>query len=157
LASTLKVLLASLILSCSLYCGTVRLYNDSPYTLRVIVRGNDGSYLGELVLPPQNFSTWSDSSRGAGVFGKGNPYSMGPSMSQLPYTVMWYCMDGGDFSVCTNVFTGATVTAQTCEGTRICKPAPQKKQTPGTDQGEQLYVPPPPPSDQEIQENPVAP
>src|SRR5262245_10281854 len=98
-----------------LFSGTVRLYNDSPYKLRVVVRGYDGSYLWELLMLPQNFSTWSDSERKFGVFGKGNPYSMGPSMAQIPYTVMWYCMDGGDYSVCTNVFTGSTVTAQTCE------------------------------------------
>ncbi|HSX03212.1 MAG TPA: hypothetical protein VLG76_00610 [Rhabdochlamydiaceae bacterium] len=139
-----------------LFSGTVRLYNDSPYTLRVIVRGNDGSYLGELVMPAQNFSTWSDQQTRAGVFGKGNPYSMGPSMSQLPYTVMWYCMDGGDFSICNNVFTGSTVTAQTCLGTRICKPVP--KQTPTNPnqggQGEGLYTPPPPPTEQQVEEYP---
>ncbi len=147
-----------LILFCPLFSGTVRLYNDSPYNLRVVVRGNDGSYLGELMMPPQNFSTWTDANRQAGVFGKGNPYSMGPSMSQLPYTVMWYCMDGSDYSVCGNVFTGSTVTAQTCDGARMCKPVPKKQpqKTPGAEQGEQLYIPPPPP-DQEIHENPIAP
>ena len=141
----------------TLFCGTVRLYNDSPYKLRVVVRGADGSYLGELVMLPQNFSTWSDSDKQFGTFGKGNPYSMGPSMSQLPYTVMWYCMDGGDYSVCNNVFTGATVTAQTCDGARMCKPVPKNKQGgPEMDQGEQLYIPPPP-KEQEVERNELAP
>ncbi|HSX12555.1 MAG TPA: hypothetical protein VLF61_03610 [Rhabdochlamydiaceae bacterium] len=152
-----QLFLLTLLFSSLLFSGTVRLYNDSPYKLRVVIRGGDGSYLGELLMLPQSFSTWSDSDRQFGVYGKGNPYSMGPSMSQVPYTVMWYCIDGGDFSICNNVFTGSTVTAQTCDGTRMCKPVPKNKQGgPEMDQGEQLYVPPPP-EEQQIEKNSVPP
>lgn len=125
-----------------LQAGTVRIFNDSPYKLRAVVRGADGSYLGELVMLPQHYAQWTDNATQFGVFGPGNPYSQGPPMPQNPYTVMFYCMDGSDFSVCTNVNTGATITALTCDGTRICKPAPKKKNpNPNAGTGEELNTP----------------
>ena len=126
-----------------LTAGTIRLLNDSPYKLRAVVRGADGSYLGELILNPQGFSTWTDANTQFGVFGKGNPYSQGPAMPQAPYTVLWYCLDGSDYSVCSYVPNGATVNAQGCDGARICKPVPKKKNTnPNESVGEEMTTPP---------------
>ena len=127
---------------CQLEAGTVRIFNDSPYKLRAVVRGADGTYMGELVMLSQHYSSWTDNPSQFGVFGPGNQYSQGPPMPQSPYTVMFYCMDGSDFSVCTNINSGATITALTCDGARICKPAPKKKNpNPNAGSGEELNAP----------------
>lgn len=126
-----------------LHAGSVRMYNDSAYTLRAVVRGADGTYLGEVVIHPQQFNTWSDSYNHVGKFGQGNLYDENVTRSQTPYTILWYCMDGADFSVCTNIPTGSTVIAQTCDGAKLCHP----KQQPGgpfPNQPEGQYLQPPP-------------
>ncbi len=112
------------------YAGSVRLLNDSPYKLRAVIRGNDGTFLGEMVINPQHITQWNDSYGQIGQFGKGNAYQEQSTRSQTPYTVLWYCMDGSDYSVCNTVATGGAVTAQTCDGARQCKP-PKKQQPPG--------------------------
>lgn len=130
-------------LGAQLTAGTVRLFNDSPYKLRAVVRGADGAYLGEMILSGQQFNTWSDANTQFGVFGKGNPYSQGPPIPQNPYTVLWYCLDGSDYSVCSLVPNAATVFAQTCAGARICKPVPKKKNTnPNESLGDEITTPP---------------
>jgi len=56
------------------------------------------------------------------------------NQSQTPYTVAWFCLDGGDsFSVCNQVPSGGTVTAFGCDGIRSCPP--QKKKGPPPPQG----------------------
>jgi hypothetical protein len=35
------------------HAGTVRMINNSPYDLRAVIRGSDGSYLGEMVVRAQ--------------------------------------------------------------------------------------------------------
>lgn len=125
----------SILLLLILYFGTVsagavRLSNDSPYKLRAVIRAADGTYLGEVIVVSQKSMQWNDYWGGIGYY----------SNSQTPYTVVWYCVDGGDFSVCNNVNSGATVTAYSCDGARQCKPQ-QKKQNPdqyGTPQEEYL-------------------
>ncbi len=120
-----------------LFSGTIRLYNDSTFQLRVVVRGADGSYFGETVMAPQHTYSWTDSNTQFGIYDRQRQDSI------TPYTVMWYCMDGGDFSVCTNVATGATVSALSCVGARECKPRPKKNEVnPNKGQGEELYTPP---------------
>jgi hypothetical protein len=121
----------------TLFSESVRLYNDSPYQLRAVVRGADGSYLGELVLAPNTYNSWTDSNTQFGI------YDRQRQESATPYTVMWYCMDGGDYSICTNVPNGSLVSAQTCDGARECKPRRKKRSVnPNHGQGEELYVPP---------------
>jgi len=122
----------------SLFAGSIRLTNDSSYKLRAVVRGADGSYLGEMIILPQANSYWSDGFQNFGAFGKDNPYRL-PSRSQTPYTVIWYCMDGGDFSLCSDVSTGGTVTALSCDGQKMCKPPPKKKLSPTQPEDEELY------------------
>lgn len=110
----MKVLLGVLLLwTASSYAGSVRLLNDSPYVLRAVIRGNDGSFLGEMVVNPQYGTTWTDSNL--------DMLQRSPR-SRTPFTVLWYCMDGASFSICTDVGSAATVTAQGCEGARICRP-----------------------------------
>lgn len=121
----------------SLHAGTIRLYNDSPYQLRVVVRGSDGGYLGETVMAPQHYYSWTDANTQFGIYDRQKPESV------TPYTVMWYCMDGGDYSVCTSVANGATVAAMSCVGARECGPRQKRHDVnPNKGQGEELYTPP---------------
>lgn len=103
--------LAALLLPVFAFAG-VNLLNDSAYPLRAVIRGNDGSYLGEMVVQPQHVGHWNTT---YGVLQQSD-------YATLPYTVLWYCLDGSDYSIWVGVSTGATVTAQGGQGTRICKP-----------------------------------
>ena len=104
---------ASILLPLS--AGTIRLVNDSPYKLKAVIRAADGTYLGEMILSEQHSGMWTD-------FGNSNPGGLGNQdrYSQTPYTVMWFCIGGKDFSVCDSVSTGSTVTALVCPGARSC-------------------------------------
>ncbi len=116
------------LLSPLLACAGVHLINDSPYTLRVVIQGYDGTYLGEMIIQPQHLSDWSDS---FGTMGRYGPGTKQGNMSRVPYTILWYCLEseeGDEYSICTGVATGSTVTAQGCSGRRMCKP----KKKPGT-------------------------
>ena len=136
--------LALLLFFCAgLQAGSVRMYNDSPYTLRAVVRGADGTYLGEVVIHPQQFNTWTDTYSHIGKFGQGNLPNEIITRSQTPYTILWYCMDGGDYAACPNTPTGMIVIAQNCDGAKICRP---KDEAPGPfpNQPEGQYLQPPP-------------
>ncbi len=100
--------------------GSVRLVNDSPYKLRAVIRGSDGSFLGETVINPQSENSWDD---GYG----GLPSGRDITRSQTPYTVLWYCLEGDSYSMCSLVPTGGTVRAQSCDGIRQCYPQEQKR------------------------------
>ena len=78
--------------------------------------GADGTYLGEVVLNPQHSNTWTDD------YGRTGSGFKNSTKSQTPYTVMWYCLDGNVFAVCNGASTGATVTASSCDGPKLCKP-----------------------------------
>jgi hypothetical protein len=104
----------------SLEAGSVRLVNDSPYKLRVVIRANDGTFLGEMVIAPQSTSGWTDGYAGL-------PGGADATRSQTPYTVLWYCLEGDPFSMCNPVPTASTVTAMTCDGARQCRPQKQKQ------------------------------
>lgn len=106
-------------LTATLFAGTVRLTNDTAFKLRAVVRGSDGSYLGGMVVESQQTLAWNDYGSGVESY----------NQSRTPYIVTWYCMDGGNYSVCANVSTGATVTANSCDGPRYCKP-PKKWENP---------------------------
>lgn len=101
------------------WAGAVRLVNDSPYKLRAVIRAADGTYLGEVIVTPQQTMQWNDYWGGIGYYNN----------SQTPYTVTWFCVDGGDFSICDNVPSGGTITAFSCDGIRQCK-SQKKKQSP---------------------------
>jgi len=116
-----KALLSFFALACCvLEAGTVRLVNDSPYKLRAVVRGNDGSFLGEVVINPQNTSTWTDGFQGLAP-------GFNTTKTQTPYTVLWYCLEGDAFATCPNVGTGGTAIAMGCDGPKQCRPAKQRQ------------------------------
>jgi hypothetical protein len=121
------------------FAGSIRLINDSPYPLRAVIRGYDGTYLGEMIVNPEHALTWNDAGGQIGYFGKGNVYQEQSTRSQTPYTVLWYCTEGADYAVCDGIPTGATVSAQSCTGTRQCKPQ-KKKQGPFPNQPEDHFL-----------------
>lgn len=137
-----------------LFANSVRLINTSPYDLRAVIRGGDGSFLGEIIVKSQKETTWTDTYGQYGTMGGANPRVNQDYRSKTPYTVLWYCMDGGDYGVCDTVSTGAVVTSQGCNGARMCKTQkkegypyqPQDNYYPQQPEGNYLYKNPPPPS-----------
>jgi hypothetical protein len=120
-----------LLIAIQAWAGAVRLVNDSAYKLRAVVRAADGTYLGEVIVMPQQTMQWNDYWGGVGYY----------NQSQTPYTVAWFCVDGGDFSVCNNVPSGATVTAFGCDGTRSCRPQKKQQNPPSTGAPTEEYLP----------------
>ena len=121
-----------------LFAGTVRLINNSPYDLRAVIRGGDGTFLSEVVIKSQKETAWTDTYGNYGVWGGANAEVNQAYRSRTPYTVLWYCLDGGDYAVCDTVATGAVVTSQSCLGTRMCKPSKREKY-PAEPEGNYLY------------------
>lgn len=99
----------------SLFAGSVRIMNDSPFPLNVEIIAGDGSHKGKLSVKPQKQITWQDSSSGAAVW------------SQTPYTVIFTCKNGKQFGVLSGVQQGATVTALSSSGDRYCE-TPEKRE-----------------------------
>lgn len=99
----------------TLFAGSVRIMNDSPFPLNAEIIASDGSHKGKLSIAPQQQMTWQDSSSGAAVW------------SQTPYTVIFTCKNGKQFGVLSGVQQGATVTALSSSGDRYCEP-PKKKE-----------------------------
>lgn len=123
-----------------LYGGSILLVNDTAYVLRAVVRGNDGTYLGEMVLNPEHSNRWTDTYGQVGMFGKGTIYREQSTRSHTPYTVRWHCMNGDDFSFCQHVATGSQITARSCFGRRICSP-PKKGKGPYPNEPESHLYP----------------
>ncbi len=113
---------------CAVGQASLRLHNDSPYKLRAVIHAADGTYLGEMIILPEHFNTWSEQYPSFGPGGQ--HYSEQPSRSQTPYTVQWYCLDGGQYGICQNISPGAAVLAGNCEGPKYCKPPKKKKKGP---------------------------
>lgn len=107
-------LILALLSISTLFAGSVRIMNDSPFPLKAEVISSDGNSKGKMSLNPQQQVTWQDSSSGANVW------------SQTPYTVIFTCKDGKQFGVLSNVQQGATVTALTSSGIRYCQPEKKK-------------------------------
>ena len=140
---------ATLLFPLFLSAGSVRLINNSPYELRAVIRGNDGSYLSEMVIRSQKETVWTDTYGQFGSNGGANESVNQNYRSKTPYTVLWYCLAGDSYAVCDTVATGAVVLAQGCMGNRICSPK-KKEQVPANQpEGNYLYTPPQsPPLDQ---------
>lgn len=138
-----------LILPCLAYASSVRMINNSPYTLRAVVRGGDGSFLSEVVIQSQKETVWTDSYGQYGLNGGANASVNSNYRSKTPYTVLWYCLSGSSYAVCDTVSTGAVVTAQSCSGPRMCQPERKEAVPPNQPEGNYLYEPPTsPPLDQ---------
>ncbi len=130
-----KLLFCLLFFPFFLHAGSVRLINNSPYDLRAVIRGNNGTILAELIVKSQKESDWADSYGQYGLYGGANANVNQAYRSITPYQVAWYCTSGEPFGVCDTVSTGAVVMSQGCMGNRQCKPSSSQ---PGS-----LYVPQP--------------
>lgn len=124
-------LLFFLLVTGNLMAGAVRLANDSAYKLRAVVRAADGTYLSEVIVMPQHTLQWNDYWGGLGYY----------NQSRTPYTIYWFCLDGGTFSVCSGVASGSTVTALTCDGSRACRPSKKQTQPPPRGAPTEEYLP----------------
>ncbi|MCB1107566.1 MAG: hypothetical protein KDK76_05685 [Chlamydiia bacterium] len=106
----IKWLIPALVLSAlSLFGGSVRIYNDSPYHLSARIIAADGSDQGSLSLAPQQQGLWQSSSGGNSAW------------SLTPYTVILTCKNGKQFGVINGVQQGATVTANSAIGPLFCE------------------------------------
>jgi hypothetical protein len=113
-----------------LFAGSVRLVNNSPYALRAVIRGGDGSFLGEVIVKSQRETVWTDSYGNYGTYGGADGRTNQNYRSKTPYTVLWYCLSGADYGVCDTIGSGAMVTSQSCLGARMCKPSKKEKYPP---------------------------
>src|SRR5690606_6501675 len=100
----------------TLFAGSVRIMNDSPYPLSAEILAADGTSQGRLALNPQQQLTWQSTSSGNSV------------LSQTPYTVIFTCKTGKQFGVITGVQQGATVNALSASGDRYCEPVKDQSQ-----------------------------
>ena len=138
-----RLLLCALLGMISAEANSLKLKNDSPYTLRVAIRGGDNSFLGEVILSAQHSMNWTDVFGRSGYYGAPNAQMQEGYTSKTPYTVIWYCMDGNDYSICPQVATGSLVTASGCQGKRTCS-ATKPEAYPTQPQGQYLHPLPPP-------------
>ena len=101
-----------------LFAGSVTMLNDSPFQLKATILSAQGDNLGSVTIMPTHQITWQDS------------WTSGQTFSETPYSVIWYCMEGREYGIATNVGSGALVTATGSEGPRICpvrkNPPPQR-------------------------------
>jgi hypothetical protein len=116
------ILLISILLIYNIFADSVTLFNDSPFNIIAIIQSANGKVLGQVNLKPNEQSVWSTD---YDVTQLDVDYDV--SSSYTPYTVIWRCSYEGFYSVCTNVASGANVTANSCQGPRYCQPKPKKK------------------------------
>lgn len=100
-----------------------------------MVRAADGTLLGEMVILPDHTNTWSSEFPSFGPGGQ--HYLENPSRSMTPYTIIWSCLDGGDYGVSSNIASGALVSASASSGLKYCKPPKKKKSDFGAQPGDE--------------------
>jgi hypothetical protein len=100
---------------CFLHASTVRVINDSPFPLGVTVLSATGAVMGRETLQPTQQYGWETFDVSV------------DKQSQTPYTVVFYCQNGGIFGTVANVTTGSMVMASTATGSRYCTPKDDKK------------------------------
>ncbi len=106
-----------------IFADSVTLYNDTPFELTAVVQSANGRVLAQKSMQPGEQSNWDTDQD---VTQLDVDYNV--QTSYTPYTVIWRCSYQGFYSVCTNVATGAIVTANACNGPRYCRPKPKKGQ-----------------------------
>ena len=108
-------LIAVLLVNTNVFADTVRLMNDSPFTLVAKIIGADGTELTQVQMSPNTYNTWNHE-----LFG----FSSNRYLS-TPYTVIFYCTNGKEYGIWTNVPQAALVSAQGSVGPRICPVEPK--------------------------------
>ncbi len=108
----MKKLLA-LLLCFPLFAQTLRLYNDSSFSLHVTIYSFDGTRLETLNLGPQVTLVWE-----LGYAG----FARSPAMTTTPFAVSFFCDTGELFGSWPSVPTGALVNAMgSTQGPKGCK------------------------------------
>jgi hypothetical protein len=112
------------VLSFSLYSATVRLQNESLYSLTAKIYGADGSLIGEALIPKQETVVWSD------VEGMREAKKKAPSRSKTPFRVHWYCMGGELFCLSEQVMNGSFVSTSQGIGGKTCSQETKEPSSP---------------------------
>lgn len=112
-------LLFCFFLSCA-FADSITLLNDTQYTLKALIYDANSTLMGEFILNPRDATEWSNNDQNFGT--------SSPSETLSPYTIDWICMSGAPYASCGYVAAGATVTAQGCQGNKMCTP---QSTTPG--------------------------
>ena len=100
----------------SLHSATVRLINDSPFSLSALILAATGEVMGRSSLEPLAQFSWENS-------------QVDTSKNSLsPFTVVFHCAtDGGLYGTVNNVTTGSMVQASSASGARYCAPKKPEK------------------------------
>lgn len=125
--------------SATCFCGSLGIYNDSPFPLTATILSADGQVKGSLTVNPYEQSSWQD------------PSPANQSWSQTPYSVIFKCKSGKVFGTFYGANQGAWVSASQVQGPRICEVnkknqsngASKSSQPPSPDQQHDLNLGPP--------------
>jgi len=98
-----------------LQASTLRLENDSPFSLVALVKAADGTLLSQEKIERYTTKTWDENGVNIGQRKKPSKRSI------TPFTVVWQCLCGERFSLCEQVATGSVVRATQGMGTKGCK------------------------------------
>lgn len=103
--------------------SSLSLYNDSNFTLKVKVIGANGAKVGEEKMAAHSQFYMEDQIGTSDPVGQGDDNASFENYedSITPYQVFWYCLEGTLYSACLDASAGATVTANTCQGSYGCK------------------------------------
>ncbi|MBX3718294.1 MAG: hypothetical protein KF898_01440 [Parachlamydiales bacterium] len=113
-------ILATLVLHAGIHSDELWLLNNSPFPLRAQVVYGVAGILEEQTVPPQAQWHWSNDQAFSGP-------ANDPNTGTSSYSVFWYCTNGGEYGVNTNVIPGSWVFAQEANGSKSC-PLPKKAQ-----------------------------
>lgn len=103
------------LMSCGAFGASLFLINDSVWQLTSLIEAADGTNLDQVTLEPGEQFRWSTELYNSKA--KENQVAV---FSLTPFTVTWLCPQKGTYSVCSNVGSGATVSAQSGVGTYRC-------------------------------------
>jgi len=126
-----KLLIFFLLFTASISADAVKLFNDTPFELTALVQSANGTIVAQKNFAPNEQSVWSTdqvSTEWTSVYDSTSSYT--------PYTVIWRCSYEGYYSVCSDVASGAMVTANSCPGAKYCKPKPKKDKNDQTQDSE---------------------
>lgn len=99
----------------SLFSASLFLINDSKWQLAALIEAADGTKLDELVLEAGERVRWSTE-----LYNSKAKVPQVANYSLTPFTVTWLCPSRGTYSVCTDIASGATVTAHSGFGNFRC-------------------------------------
>lgn len=89
---------------------SVTIINDSPFPLHAQVLAATGDLLGSMTMQPQEQIHWQNSDVGNN------------NLALVPLSVIFYCLEGTEYGIATDVPTGAGIYASSASGSRMCKP-----------------------------------